>query len=317
MKKKKIPEQVKLIQEFLRPKFSPNDGYISYSQFLSYQTCPHQWYLTYVKKLGLYSPSIHTVFGTAMHETLQEWIKVMYDSTKSLKEVIDMDLSEVLLDRMYSVYKQEKARSGHEHFSNPDELNEFWKDGVAILEYVKKKRKELFVDRKNGYLVGVEIPLLYCLKPNIYFKGFIDLVFYHDVSKKFYIIDFKTSTSGWNDDAKKDDKKIAQLILYKQFFAKQFHVDIDKIEIEYVILKRKVPANPEFASMGRRTQSFIPSSGKIKTTYIQNKLNEFIQECFHKDGNYVDKDYEKNASKSNCMFCQFRENKFLCNQAVL
>lgn len=317
MKKRKIPEQVKLIQEFLRPKLSPDDGYISYSQFLSYQTCPHQWYLTYVKKLGLYSPSIHTVFGTAMHETLQEWIKVMYDSTKSLKEAIDMDLSEVLLDRMYSVYKQEKARSGHEHFSNPDELNEFWKDGVAILEYVKKKRKELFVDRKNGYLVGVEIPLLYCLKPNIYFKGFIDLVFYHDVSKKFYIIDFKTSTSGWNDDAKKDDKKIAQLILYKQFFAKQFHVDIDKIEIEYVILKRKVPANPEFASMGRRTQSFIPSSGKIKTTYIQNKLNEFIQKCFHEDGNYVDKDYEKNASKSNCMFCQFRENKFLCNQAVL
>lgn len=317
MKKKKTPEQVKLIQEYLLPKLSSNDGYVSYSQFLSYQTCPHQWYLTYVKKLGLYSPSIHTVFGTAMHETLQEWIKVVYDSGRSLKEAVDMDLSSLLLDRMYSVYKQEKARSGHEHFSTPDELNEFWKDGVAILDYVKKKRKELFVDKKNGHLVGVEIPLLYCLRPKVYFKGYIDLVFYHDVSKKYYIIDFKTSTSGWNDEAKKDDKKVAQLILYKQFFAKQFDVDVEKVEIEYVILKRKVPTSPEFASMARRIQSFIPSSGKIKTSYISKKLDEFIQECFYDDGNCIDKDYEKNASKSNCKFCQFKDNKFLCNQAVL
>lgn len=315
MKKKKTPEQVRLIQEYLLPKLSSEDSNISYSQFLSYQTCPHQWYLMYVKKLGLYQASIHTVFGTAMHETLQDWVKLIY--TNKLKDAMEVDLSEILLNKMYSVYKQEKARSGHEHFSNPDQLNEFWKDGVAILDYVKKKRKDLFVDRKHGHLVGVEIPLLYPLKTNLYFKGYVDLVFYHDISKKYYIIDFKTSTSGWNDDAKKDDKKVSQLILYKEFFSKQFDVDIDRIEIEYIILKRKVPTNPEFASMGRRIQSFIPSSGKIKTTYIKNKLNEFIEECFHDDGYAIDKDYDKNASKTNCMFCQFRDNKFLCNQAIL
>lgn len=312
---KKIPNQVQIIREYKLPKKTKEDNNISYSQFLSYKTCPHQWYLTYVKKLGLYLPSIHTVFGTAMHETIQEWVTVMYED--KLKDAMEMNLYEVLENKLLTVYKQEKAKAGHDHFSTSTELQSFFEDGKLILDYLKKHRKELFLDLRNGHLVGTEIPLLVELKSNLFFKGFIDLVFYHEVSNKYYIIDFKTSTSGWNDQAKKDDKKIAQLVLYKQFFAKQFNIDIDRIDIEYVILKRKIPDNTEFASMSRRVQSFVPSSGKIKMGYFKKELDNFIEECFDDIGKHVDKDYIKNASKSNCAFCPFKDNKFLCNQAVL
>ena len=311
---KKLPNQVKLIREHKTGSIKRTQKNISYSQFLSYSTCPHQWYLNNVRNLSVYEPSIHTVFGTSMHEVIQKWLTVMYE--EGVKTAMEMDLNSLLQERMFSIYKQEKAKSGHEHFSTSDQLQQFFEDGKHILEYLKKKRTEYF-STKNTYLVGVEIPLVQEVKTNLFFKGYIDLVFYNEVGDIYTIVDIKTSTSGWNAEAKKDEKKISQVVLYKEYFAQQFNVDVEKVFVEYLILKRKVPIEPEFASMGKRIQSFVPSSGKLKRTYVSRKLNEFINECFDDQGKYIEKEYLKNASKSNCMFCPFKENKFLCNQAVL
>ena len=49
------------------------------------------------------------------------------------------------------------------------------------------------------------------------YKGYLDLVFYHERSNKIKIIDIKTSTKGWNKWQKKDDSKQAQLLLYTTF----------------------------------------------------------------------------------------------------
>lgn len=311
---KAIPSKVKIIKEHKVPKIKKGEqNSISYSQLLSYSTCPHQWYLRYVKNLGTYEPSIHTVFGTAMHETIQAWLEKMHSST--IKASMEMDLNSLLRDRMTKTYKKEKYRAGHTHFSNPLEMESFYNDGVEILNYLKKKRP-LYLSGKGNYLVGIEIPLLLELKTNLFFKGFIDLVFYNEVFKKYTIIDIKTSTSGWNEFAKKDEKKTAQLVLYKTFFAEQFNTDPEDIEVKYLILKRKVPEDPEFASMGRRIQEFSPASGKIKRGKVKKTLMDFVENCFQETGHYQDKDYEKNACKSSCMFCEFKENKFLCNAGI-
>ena len=57
-------------------------------------------------------------------------------------------------------------------------------------------------------------------------------------TETFKIIDIKTSTNGWNDYAKKDENKQFQLLLYKQYFSEQYGIPLDKIEIEFFILKR-------------------------------------------------------------------------------
>lgn len=311
---KPIPSQVKTIQEHRKVKIDKEtDNHISYSQFLSFQTCPHQWYLTYVKKLGVYQPSINTVFGTALHETVQTWLEVMYKQT--IKESMEMDLNSLLEQTMVKTYKKEKVLAG-KHFTTPDQLQSFHEDGIQILEYLKKKRAEYF-DCRSTHLVGIEVPILTEISSNLYFKGFIDLVFYDERLDEYRIIDIKTSTSGWNDQAKKDDKKLSQLILYKQFFAKQFNVEIEKIKVEYFIVKRKVPADPEFPSMGKRVQQFAPAAGKIKRAQVTKTFDLFLNEAFNSLGKYQEKDYLKNASKSNCRFCNFKDNKYLCNQAVL
>ena len=278
---------------------------ISYSQTLAYNTCPHQWALSYIKKLQEYKPSIHTVFGTAFHETLQEWLTELYEGT--VKKAMEKDLDALLLSKMQSVYAEEKERYG-EHFSSSEELSEFHNDGIEILKYIKKKRSAFF-GTKYIKLVGVEIPLLHKISENIFFKGYIDLLLYDEQDDKYTIIDIKTSTSGWNQYAKKDDKKLAQLLLYKEFLAKQFQIDVEKVDVKYFIVKRKVPADPEYPAMGKRVQEFIPPSGKIKRGQAGNALMKFIQDAFDDKGQYRDKEYDNAPSKSNCMFCSYRNTE--------
>lgn len=309
---KKVLKQVQIFKDY-QPKVINYDidKSISYSQTLSYNTCPHQWALSYIKKLQEYKPSIHTVFGTAFHETLQEWLTQLYEGT--VKKAMEMDLDTLLLTKMQTVYAAEKERYG-EHFTDSQELTEFYNDGVEILKYIKRKRSSFFAT-KHTKLVGVEIPLLHQIAPNVYFKGYIDLVLYDEQDDRYIIVDIKTSTSGWNQYAKKDDKKLAQLLLYKQFLAKQFQIDVEKIDVKYFIVKRKVPDDPEYPAMGKRVQEFIPPSGKIKRGQANTALMKFIQDAFDDKGQYIDKDYDKVPTKANCMFCPYKDTQH-CNSGL-
>ena len=82
----------------------PEERRISYSQFSMYSQCPKHWELAYAKGLRTFSQSIHTVFGTAMHETLQHYLTVMYND--SVKAADAIDIHDYLKDQMYLIYKE-------------------------------------------------------------------------------------------------------------------------------------------------------------------------------------------------------------------
>jgi len=310
---KKLPKLVKEVWESKLKQKPSQNKHISYSQLNSFANCQKQWYLQYVKKLAPYEGSIHAMFGTAMHETIQTWLTTLYyDKVKTANE---MDLDALLYENMVKAYKSTKAQNSFQEFTSLEEMNMFYLDGKHILNFLKKKRGGYF-STKGTYLAGVETLLYQELRPGVQFKGFIDLVFYSEVLDEWTIIDIKTSTSGWNDYAKKDDNKIAQILLYKEFFSKQFDIPIDKINVEYFILKRKVPKDAEFAAMERRVQQFRPPSGKIKRGQAVSLMNNFVETAVDMDGEYIDKDYPTSPSKSACMFCAFKKMR-ICPDAVL
>ena len=310
---KKLPKLVKEVWESKLKQSPKSNKHISYSQLNSFATCQKQWYLQYVKKLAPYEGSIHAMFGTAMHETIQTWLTTLYhDKVKTANE---MDLDALLYENMVKAYKSTKAQNSFQEFTSLEEMNMFYLDGKHILNFLKKKRGGYF-STKGTYLAGVETLLYQELRPGVQFKGFIDLVFYSEVLDEWTIIDIKTSTSGWNDYAKKDDNKIAQILLYKEFFSKQFDIPIDRINVEYFILKRKVPKDAEFAAMERRVQQFRPPSGKIKRGQAVSLMNNFAETAVDMDGQYIDKDYPTSPSKSACMFCSFKKMR-ICPDAVL
>ena len=313
MGKKKIPKIVKEIREYKHTEI--NYAYqknISYSQFSMYRSCPKRWSLQYKDGLKVFTSSIHTVFGTALHEVLQYYLDVMYE--ESAAEADRKNLVEMFENTLREEYKVQYKKNNNQHFSTPEELREFFEDGVEIIRTFAKKRGQHF-SKRGWYLVGCEVPIV--IPPNkfnnnILYQGYLDVVMYHEPTNTFKIIDIKTSTSGWNDMTKKDENKQFQLILYKKFFSEQFNVPLDNIEIEFFIVKRKVYDHPEYTIP--RIQTFTPSSGKVKLGKATKALNEFIEEAFDKNG-YKEKEYKTNSSKWNCSFCPFLNTEH-CSEGV-
>jgi len=297
---KKLKGDVKRVWESKIKQSPSKNKHISYSSVSTYNKCPKLWEAQYLRKTIPFKQNIYTCFGTAMHETMQSWLEVLFHD--KVKNANEMDLNSMLYDNMIRAYKQGKAQNGHEHFSTPEELQQFWLDGKHILEFLKKKRNAYFTT-KTMQLAGIETLLYQEIKPGVMFKGLIDLVFYHPNNDTWTIMDIKTSTSGWRDNQKKNPNLTAQVILYKEFFAKQFGIDKDKINVEFFIVKRRVPAEAEFASMQRRVQEFRPNDGPRKTKQVLDSMNKFISEVLDDNGQYIDQSYQCNSPLGKCENC--------------
>ena len=297
---KKLKGLVKKVWESKIKQRPSKFRHISYSSISTYNKCPKLWEMQYLRGEIPFKQNIYTCFGSAMHETVQTWLEIMYhDKVKNAKE---LDKHKLLYENMIKSYKQGKAQNGHEHFSTQDELTKFWIEGKHILDFLEKKRGGYF-STKNMQLAGIETLLYQEIRPGVMFKGLVDLVFYHPNTDRWTIMDIKTSTAGWRDAQKKNPNLTAQVILYREFFAKQFGIDKDKIDVEFFILKRRVPADAEFASMQKRVQQFRPSSGPRKTKEIINSMNKMMSEVLDEDGNFIDKDYKCTNPFGKCENC--------------
>jgi len=315
MAKDKIPSIIKKIQNH-KPKeinYSIHKT-ISYSQISMYMQCPKKWALQYKDGHKLFTSSINTVFGTAIHETIQHYISELYN--KSGAEADRIDLEEYFENKFREIYLEEYKSNKNTHFSNSEEMREFFDDGVAILDFIKKKRSEYF-GKRGWHLVGIELPII--LSPdkrynNILFNGYIDLVLYHEPTEKFIIYDIKTSTRGWGDREKKDELKQLQILVYKNYFSEQFGVPKENIDVEFFIVKRKIWEESEFPQ--KRIQIFSPANGKTKTNKAVTLVTQFIEETFNFDGTYKQTDYQAKPDKYNCTYCPFKNKKELCNKAI-
>ena len=129
------------------------------------------------------------------------------------------------------------------------------------------------------------------------------MVFYHPNLDEWTVMDIKTSTRGWSPAQKKNPNLTAQVVLYKEFFSRQFNIPKEKINVEFFIVKRRVPAEAEFASMQRRVQQFSPSAGPRKTKQILTSMNKFIEDVLDENGDYIDKEYHCNSPLNKCDVC--------------
>ncbi len=283
---------------------------VSYSQYNQWTTCPHKWKLNYVDNLRDYTDSIHTLFGTSMHEVLQTYLTVMYNDTIKMADALPLD--KMLLHRMKYNYTKTMESNGGVEFCKQNDMEEFYTHGLAILEWFKKKRANYF-SKKNYELVGIEVPIQYDLDNNIKFIGYMDVVIYDNFRDRYKIIDIKTSTMGWNKYMKADKSKTNQLLLYKRFYALEKNIPVDKIDVEYFIVKRKLYEKVDFPQ--RRIQTFSPASGKPSINKLMNTFNQFIDESFINGEYNTNHTYIKQPSKKNCRFCEFNQTEH-CDAGV-
>ena len=319
---KKLPNIVKQIRN--NPPTPVNYAYqknISYSQMSIYRGCQHRWKLQYKDKIKRFTSSIHTVFGSAVHVVIQNYLDVMYETSGANAD--KLDLEDEFKEEFLAEYQKQYKSNKNEHFSSAAEMREFYNDGIGILTWFKKKRSGYF--SKRGYsLVGCEVPIVIApnkMLNNVLYMGYLDVVMYHEATETFKIIDIKTSTRGWRDQDKKNEDKQFQLLLYKQYFSEQYGIPLDKIEIEFFILKRKVLDIDDERLMSpyqaHRVQTFSPPSGKIKLGRAKKAINDFINECFNPSGTIKDKEYPKESSKWNCNFCPYKTDQEHCGEGII
>ena len=279
-------------------------GRISYSQLSMFSECPQRWKLNYIDKVTESEPSIHLLFGTAMHEVIQTWLEVMYHD--SVKNANKLNLEQRLHDKMMELFKRDKEFYQKDPCTL-EEMREFFQDGVEILDFLKKRRADYF--SKRGYkLIGCEVPIEVDLKKNVKIVGYLDLVILDEFHNTIKIYDIKTSTRGWNKWMKKDENKTQQLLLYKQFYSKQYNHPIDKIEVEYFIVKRKLWEEAMFPQ--KRVQKFSPASGKPSMNKVAKRLNTFLDLAFDDNGERISENIVPTPSKKACKFCEFRKTEY-------
>ena len=300
--KKKLPSILKEIKTKVLPEIDyATQKSISYSQMSMFNECPKKWSLQYREGHKQFTSSIHTVFGTALHEVLQHYLTVMYEQSGAAAD--RLNTSEMLEEKLRNEYKTQYKSNNNQHFVSPDELREFYEDGVEIIREIAKERSKHF-SKKGWYLVGCEIPII--LTPNsklqnIMFKGFLDVVLYHEPTNTFKIIDIKTSRQGWSKKEKSNEQKQFQLIIYKKYYSELYNVPIENIDIEFMIVKRKIFESEQFVI--KRVQWFKPASGKVKLNKVTKSIEEFIEQAFDHNG-YKQVEHQPKVN-DNCKWCPF------------
>ena len=278
---------------------------VSYSQFGMYSGCQQQFKLNYIDKLGISNANIHLIFGSSMHEVIQHFLDVMYNVTK--KQALQLNLNQMLQDKLVEHFKKEKEKMGEDDPCTKEELQEFYEDGVKILEYFRNKLDSLYA--KSGWrLVAIEQRLNAEIKPGVHFIGFIDILLEDLTTNEYVIIDLKTSTRGWNKYQKADKTKISQMLLYKKFYSDKYGIPLDKIKVEYQILKRKLYEGADFPIP--RISKFVPANGKPSVNKAWNDFKGFVDSVYGDNGEIIQTEFPTNKGKA-CDWCEFKARK-LC-----
>ena len=94
---------------------------ISYTQLSAWSECPHKWKLMYIDKMKQ-PPSIHLSFGTAMHETIQTYMDLMYN--KGQQHADEFDAQSDFQKRFMDLYKADVEKLGN-NFATKEQIDNY------------------------------------------------------------------------------------------------------------------------------------------------------------------------------------------------
>lgn len=308
-----ISEKYKQFDKPIGNEFTSN---VSFSQFEMFTKCPKRWELKYVKKIGKFLPSIHLVFGTAMHQCVQKYVTDVLEGV--IKDANEVDYAPILaskmkseLDELTKTWEKKEPNRDDYTFTSKTELRKFFLDGMEIINYIKRdKHRKKYFDKRTYDMVAVELPIKTKIIDDydVNILMFIDTVLFNKENDTYTIIDYKTSTKSWGKYQKEDKLKLSQALIYKMFFSKVFDIELSKVESKFLVLKREVNQD----MFEGHTQVVNPSQGKPSLNKVTTLLEFMVKFAFNKDGSYksnVTYPAIGGSSHKNCKFCEFRDTE--------
>lgn len=276
---------------------------VSFSQFTNWFTCSHKWYRDYILKEKSFEDNLIMSFGTAIHETIQNFLKVLFHESEAAAVAIDN------MAFFTAAFKKEIEKKSIPH--TPAEFAGFVEDGKNILEeFLEPSNRMRHFARDKWELLAIEDDLNVEIRNNVMLNGKLDIVLKEKATGNIRIVDFKTSTNGWNNYQKEDFTKTSQLVLYKALYSKRNNIPLNKIQVEFIILKRKLYEDSNYEQS--RLQIFKPESFQSNVLQVIQEFGKFVDTCFTAEGQHkTDIVYPKipGKNKKNCKYCPYLKNK--------
>jgi hypothetical protein len=219
-------------------------AHVSYSEIKLWHECPRKHKLQYIDKIDGFKGNLHTAFGTAIHSVCEHGLldenldRGKHFLEEFAKEVASLKEKEVEVES--KLYEQMMGQYEPIVSSFRDELDNYFEDCEVV-----STEEKLYEDMEGH---------------DLKFKGFIDLVV-KTRDGKYHILDWKTTSWGWNSRRKSDKIVNYQLTLYKYFWAQKHGIPLDMVETHFGLLKRTAKKN--------NTEIFRVTSGPTK---VRNAL---------------------------------------------
>ena len=227
--------------------------HISFSELKNWAKCAYYHKLVNIDKLKGFVGSEHTAFGSAIHEVCEQRVlgRLLQGSESARfteafeKEIYDLLSDGVELDQQLVT---EMEQQGKELAGMPvPALSEYFGDYEVV-----SAEEKLYEP-----IEGVEY----------LFKGFIDLVV-KTTDGKYHILDWKTTSWGWDSRRRSDPMVTYQLTLYKNYFARKHNIDPKMIETHFALIKRTAKKD--------HVEIFRVTSGPRKTENALKLLNKAL-----------------------------------------
>jgi len=156
----------------------------SYSKLDTYTQCPFKFKLKYIDGFYFYADSINTEIGTAVHKC-EEQIAKDIQAQRNIDYI--KYKNELLL-----VLAELKYKYPTEFFNLDKSGRTFEQKIYEYLNYGIYKLEQYMKDHPTYKIVGIEQPFKVVYKSGQNLNGFIDRIFYDEVSHKYIIQDIKT-----------------------------------------------------------------------------------------------------------------------------
>lgn len=292
---------------------------ISYSNIQTFSQCKFKWKLRYIDNIQIDSPAIQLIFGTAMHQTIQQFLKKYYSEytlqfIRDNKSTLIDQYSQLMIDRLTSILA-EKQETNTSFNITYQVLQQHLQYAINLLTELIPHASKWF-PKKNTELVAVQYELSYKLENSqLGFIGYIDVLIRDKKTNRYTIYDLKTSRFGWKQKQKKDEGKRLQLQLYKYFLSNKLNIDLNDIDIKFLILKKLIYQKSEFKIS--RLQQYIPPSSHVTIKKVVQLFNNTIRQM-QDISNDIEKQVPKTVSKL-CQYCPYmkavnNEGQLLCNR---
>lgn len=271
----------------------------SFSELNDFVECPYRHYLKHVKKIDWDEPSIHTEYGSVIHDALEQFLL----SGKGFDEQ----------NKQHYVSQFEK-RLGKLLFLNSavtaEDAEEFRESISDILDKVPVWFNKKFPGWK---LISAEDQLFETVpthKDNKYFKGYVDAIIKttkyrkkkgtkQQIGEQYWLLDWKSCEKYWPPQKERDFYKQMQLILYKYFFCERMNIPYKDVKCGFILIRRNIPKKE--GSDKSRSKLVEVSAGEKRInktlTYLQDFLNQMDMGLYHKN-------------RQNCRFCPFQHTEY-------